>query len=292
MSTVIAIGNFDGVHRGHQAILHTARQIAGAGQVIAVTFWPHPISVLRPDSAPLLICDIADRVGLLHRAGADDVSIVEFTTIIGSWSPAHFVEKVLWPLRPAAVVVGQNFRFGAGATADGNQMRELAAGRFDVTVLPMLCDEGDQGPVSSSRVRAAIADGDPALAGQMLGRWFRYSGMVILGDQRGRTLGFPTANLAVQPGYACLTDGVYAGYLNHGDQRWQAAISVGTNPTFDGMKRHVEAYAIGRDDLRLYGERVGVDFVARLRGQLRFDSREALIAQMTADVRQAQDILE
>ena len=291
MNKVIAVGNFDGVHRGHQAILGMARQIAGDGAVVALTFWPHPISVLRTKATPLLICDIADRVELLHQAGADDVSIVEFTEVVGSWSPEQFVEKVLWPLRPSAVVVGQNFRFGAGATADGDQMRRLAQGRFDVNVLPMLCDSGDGGPVSSSRVRAAVADGDPEQAGQMLGRWFRYSGLVMLGDQRGRTLGFPTANLAVQPGYACLADGVYAGYLVHGATRYPAAISVGSNPTFEGSARHVEAHAIGRDDLRLYGERIGVDFVARLRGQMRFDSREALIDQMTTDVASTERIL-
>jgi len=288
MSRAVAIGNFDGVHRGHQAILAAARQEAGDGTVVAVTFWPHPLAVLQPKRAPALLCEIPDRVSLLKSAGADEVSIVEFTTSLSSWTPDQFVEKVLYSLKPTAVVVGQNFRFGKGAKADGQVMRDLAQSRFDVTVLPMLCDEG---PVSSSRIRAALDQGDPCLAAKMLGRWFRYSGIVILGDQRGHGLGFPTANITVPPQYACPADGVYAGYLNSGDETWPAAISVGTNPTFDGIQRRVEAYALDRSDLRLYGTRVGVDFVALLRGQQRFESSAALVHQLRADVAATRAIL-
>ena len=289
MSRVIAIGNFDGVHLGHQAILTAARESAGPdGTVVAVTFWPHPLSVLRPSIAPPLLCEIEDRVTLLKHYGADEVSIIEFTQALGSWTPAQFVERVLFPLEPDAVVVGQNFRFGKGAAADGNQMRELAQGRFDVTVLDMLC--GDEGPVSSSRIRTALADGDPGLAAAMLGRPFRYCGIVVLGDQRGRTLGFPTANLTVPPMHACPADGVYAGYLVCGADRWPAAISVGTNPTFDGVQRRVEANAIDRGDLKLYGEKVGVDFTAKLRNQVHFASKEDLIDQLAKDVAQTREL--
>jgi riboflavin kinase/FMN adenylyltransferase len=284
MNKIVAIGNFDGVHRGHQAILATARAEAGTGQVVAVTFWPHPAAVLRPDRPPALLGDILDRVALLRQAGADEVSIVEFTTAVGAWSPSQFVERVIWPLGPTGVVVGQNFRFGSGAGGDGYALRDLAQGRFGVTVLPMLGDDASGGPVSSSRIRAAVAVGDAKQAAQLLGRWFRYSGVVMLGDQRGRTLGFPTANLAVAPGFACMADGVYAGWLTSRDQCWPTAISVGTNPTFAGAARRVEAYVLDRTDLKLYGERIGIDFVARLRGQHRFESRQALIEQMNADV--------
>lgn len=285
---VVAIGNFDGVHRGHQSVLQAARQIAGDATVSALTFWPHPLSVLNPSQVPPLLSGITDRVELLRQAGANEVLIVEFTDTVGSWSPEQFVERVLDSLQADAVVVGQNFHFGAGARADGHQMRELAQGRFDVTVLDMLCDDG---PVSSSRIRAAVRNGDPKLAAQMLGRWFCYSGLVILGDQRGRMLGFPTANLAETPGGACFADAVYAGYLTHAENRWPAAISVGSNPTFSGQRRHVEAHAIGHDDLNLYGARVGVEFVARLRDQTRFDSREALIDQLKSDVEATQRVL-
>ena len=281
MTHVIAIGNFDGVHRGHQAILAAAREAAGAGTVTALTFWPHPLAVLRPDAAPDLLCDIEERIGLLHRYGADDVSIVEFTPGVAALTPEQFVDQVLVPLRPTAVVVGENFRFGVGARADGVRMAELAGARFSVDVRPML---GEDGPVSSSRIRTALLAGDPTAAGQMLGRWFRYAGIVILGDQRGRALGFPTANLAVPPGKACPADGVYAGYLSAGPDRWPAAISVGTNPTFDAVRRRVEAYALDETTLKLYGERVTVDFVAHVRTQRRFASKEELIEAMTADV--------
>jgi len=289
MNKVIAIGNFDGVHLGHQAILTTARKLAGlTGTVVAVTFWPHPVSVLDPEKAPDLLCEIEDRVALLKHCGADEVSIVEFTKTLGSWTPDQFVERILCPLEPTAVVVGQNFRFGHGASADADTMRELARDRFEVCVLDMLCDGG---PVSSSRIRAALEDGDPQSAAKMLGRPFRYSGIVVLGDQRGRTLGFPTANLTVPSLHACVSDGVYAGYLTCGNQTWPAAISVGTNPTFDGVQRRVEANALDRTDLKLYGERVGVDFVAKLRDQVHFPSKDDLVTQLAKDVAATRAIL-
>ncbi|MDR0849000.1 MAG: riboflavin biosynthesis protein RibF [Propionibacteriaceae bacterium] len=285
----IAIGNFDGVHRGHRAIIDAARGMAGEdGTVIAVTFWPHPIAVLHADKAPALLTGITDRIRLLHDAGADDVSIVEFTSEVSAWDALTFIERVITPLSPDAIVVGENFRFARGAGADGRDLAELSG--VPVQVLSMLMDDG---PVSSSRVRDAVTDGDIALATRLLGRPFRYSGLVILGDQRGRTLGFPTANMSVPSTFACPADGVYAGWLNQGDdQRWPAAISVGTNPTFSGVQRRVESYAINETDLKLYGVRVGVDFVARLRGQLTFASKEDLIAQMTRDVERALAILD
>ena len=281
MSKVLAIGNFDGVHRGHRAILDAAREIAKTGQVTAVTFWPHPTSILRPNQTPALLCRISERVSLLKAAGADEVSIVEFTSTLAATSPEEFVDSVLCSLNPTSVVVGQNFRFGAGAKADGYQMRAIAQGRFDVTVLPLLADEGR---VSSSRIRTALVRGQVESAANMLGRWFRYRGIVVLGDQRGRSLGFPTANVMIPTEYACPADGVYAGYLSCGGTTWPAAISVGTNPTFDGSQRHVEAYALDRADLNLYGETVGVDFVARLRGQMKFASKKDLVHQMRMDV--------
>jgi riboflavin kinase/FMN adenylyltransferase len=291
--TAIAIGNFDGVHRGHQAILQAAREAADGRPVIAITFWPHPVAVLRPGQAPALLTALPDRIELLKRAGADQVRVVEFTPQIAAWSPQHFVESVLTPLRPRAVVVGQNFHFGYQASGDGHTMAELADGRFDVKVLPMLSDVA---PLSSSRIRLALYDGDPARAAWMLGRWFRYSGIVVQGDQRGRLLGFPTANLTVPMAYACPQDGVYAGYLiaadgAGGERRWQAAVSVGTNPTFDGLQRRVEAHALGQRELELYGVRVGVEFVERLRSVRRFADRYALIGQLGQDMKATERIL-
>jgi riboflavin kinase/FMN adenylyltransferase len=277
------VGNFDGVHRGHQAILAAARRLAGSsGHVTAVTFWPHPLTVLAPDRAPALLCDLDERKRLLRQYGADDVHVVDFTAELAGLSPNQFIQRILRPIHPQAVVVGSNFHFGVGASADGERMRALAEGLFDVTVLPLLSDGGT---VSSSRIRQALVDGEPARAAKMLGRWFRYIGVVVTGDRRGRTLGFPTANIEVPALRACPADGVYAGFLVSDTQRWAAAISVGDNPTFDGADRRVEAYAIDQVGLQLYGQRMGVDFVAKVREQRRFDSREDLIEQMTADVR-------
>ncbi|MDR1806783.1 MAG: bifunctional riboflavin kinase/FAD synthetase [Propionibacteriaceae bacterium] len=288
--TVLAIGNFDGVHRGHQAILHTARGAAEGRPVVAVTFWPHPLAVLRPERLPLLLTELPERIRLLKEAGASQVRVVEFTRQVAAWSPEQFIEATIAPLDPATVVVGRNFRFGHGAVADGSTLADLARGRFDVINLPLLSGPA---PLSSSRIRHALADGDPAGAAWMLGRWFRYSGIVVQGDQRGRQLGFPTANLTVPAGHACPKDGVYAGWLvaNHGSEPMPAAISVGSNPTFDGVQRRVEAHAIGRTDLELYGAPVGVDFVAHLRDMKRFSGLDELIAQMAHDVTRATDLL-
>ncbi len=283
--TVVAIGNFDGVHQGHREVLAVARATSPGLPVVAVTFWPHPMLVLRPDAAPELLCDLPERIELLRAAGADEVRVVEFTKRTAEWSPEEFVERVLLPLRPVAVVVGENFRFGHKAAGTVETLRKLGEGTFEVNALPLVSDDA---AYSSSRVRRALDDGDVELAADILGRPFRYTGIVVMGDQRGRTLGYPTANLTVPETHACPADGVYAGWLTcldtPGAQPMAAAISVGTNPTFDGSERRVETYVIDRTDLELYGCRIGVDFVHRLRGQVKFDSLDDLIVQMNADV--------
>ncbi len=283
--TVVAIGNFDGVHRGHAEVLARAQAEAPGLPLVAVTFWPHPVQVLRPDRAPELLCDLPERIELLKEAGAHEVRVVEFTSRVAQWSPADFVERVVAPLNPEVVVVGENFTFGHRALGTVETLRDLGEGRFRVVGLPLVCDAD---ALSSSRVRTALASGDVAAAASILGRPFRYAGIVVMGDQRGRTLGFPTANLTVPPGHACPSDGVYAGWVTRTDvagaERWAAAISVGTNPTFDGAERRVESYVLDRTDLELYGVPIAVDFVARLRGQVRFDSLDALVGQMAADV--------
>ncbi len=291
--TVVVIGNFDGVHLGHRQLLAYAAERAPGLPVVAVTFWPHPIAVLRPDRAPELLCDLSARIDLLKRAGADEVRVVEFTERVAQWSPEHFVEQILVPLDPAVVVVGENFGFGHRAAGTVDTLRDLSQGRYDVAVLPLVADDE---VYSSSRVRASLLDGDVEAARGILGRPYRFSGIVMMGDQRGRQLGFPTANLTVPRGEACPADGVYAGYVTRLDQpdaeSWPAAISVGTNPTFDGVERRVESYVLDRTDLELYGVPIGVDFVARIRGQVKFDSMEALIVQMDADVAATRTMLE
>ena len=290
--TVVAIGNFDGVHLGHREVLAAARALRPGAPLVAVTFWPHPMVVLRPDAPPELLCDLSERIDLLRHAGADEVRVVEFSRRIADWSPQEFVEHVLAPLHPATVVVGENFRFGHRALGTVETLRELGAGTFEVVALPLVSDVT---ALSSTRVRHSLAAGDVEAAAAVLGRPFRYTGIVVMGDQRGRTLGYPTANLTVPQGHACPADGVYAGWLTCLEKAdaepMPAAISVGTNPTFDGVERRVETYVLDRTDLELYGCRIGVDFITRLRGQVKFDSLDDLIVQMDADVAAARAVL-
>lgn len=302
--TAVVIGNFDGVHPGHREVLVRAHALAPDLPLVVVTFWPHPASVVRPGGGPKLLTSLAERVDLLRRAGADEVRIVDFTPALSRLTPAEFVEQYLMPLDPALVVVGANFRFGHRASGSLATLEELAAGRFRVVGLPLV-HVGDE-ETCSSVVRAALQDGDVRRAGEMLGRPFRFSGTVRHGDHRGRELGFPTANLAVPDELACPSDGVYAGWLTRLDHRdahgrpladdaappsWPAAISVGSNPTFDGLTRRVESYVLDRTDLELYGAPIAVDFCERIRGQVRFTGVDDLVDQMHADVERTRALL-
>ncbi len=290
--SVVAIGNFDGVHRGHQAVLQHARA-GGLDRLIVVTFWPHPVSVLRPDRAPKLLTDLQTRIELLRQAGADEVRVVRFNETVSRMSPEHFVETFLLPLQPRRVVIGNNFRFGHRAAGDVETLRRLGEGRFEVEALELesIHDE----TTCSSAIRQALAGGDVALAAEHLGRPFQFRGLVVVGDQRGRDLGFPTANLLVSPDMAVPADGVYAGWLTRvdipGGSPMPTAISVGSNPTFDGAERRVESHVLDRDDLSLYGAEVVVDFVQRLRGQVKYEGVGPLIEQMRHDIDDARGIL-
>lgn len=291
--TVVVIGNFDGVHAGHREVLRAAQAAAPGAPLVVVTFWPHPLTILRPEQAPQLLTNLSERIRLLKAAGAHEVRVVEFTAQVAAWTPEQFVESVLLPLHPLRVVVGENFRFGHRASGDVATLRALGTGRFEVEGLPLVryADED----ICSTSIRQALRVGDVENAAHQLERPFRYSGIVVMGDQRGRELGYPTANLAVPSYLAVPADGVYAGWLTRQDvpgaEVWPAAISVGTNPTFDGVQRRVESYVLGRTDLELYGIPIAVDFVARLRGQVKFDSLDALVVQMADDVSRTADML-
>jgi riboflavin kinase/FMN adenylyltransferase len=289
---VVIIGNFDGVHRGHVELIHTAREAEPGARVVAVTFWPHPMSVIRPDQTPPLLTTLSRRKELLRAAGVDQVVVVDFTAEVAGWSPAEFVERTIRPLHPSRIVVGENFRFGFRAAGDVHTLAELGAGEWKVQVVPLLTD-GSQ-PSSSTLIRHAVAEGDFGRVRELSNQIFRFSGVVVRGDQRGREMGYPTANVAVEPGMAVPADGVYAGWVTRLDvvsPRWPAAISVGTNPTFDGVERRVEAYVLDRTDLELYGVEIAIDFYARLRGQVKYEGMESLIKQMHRDVEQIRDVL-
>jgi riboflavin kinase/FMN adenylyltransferase len=293
--TAVVIGNFDGVHLGHQHVVREARAAADADglQVVAVTFDPHPMAVLRPEHAPVALTDIETRAGLLRAAGVDDVLAIPFDRDIASWSPDEFARTVLaGTLHAAVVVVGANFRYGSRAAGDVATL--TASGEeLGFRTVGVALDGGPQ-VWSSTYIRTCLSAGDVAGAAQALGRPFVVRGVVVRGDRRGRELGFPTANVPTRELTAAPADGVYAGWLRRLDtgERFPAAISVGTNPTFDGVReRRVESYVLDRDDLELYDVEVEVSFVERIRGMVRFDDVEALVATMHDDVRRAHEIL-
>jgi len=290
--SVVTIGVFDGVHRGHRRIVSRAQQIGAELRLplVVVTFDPHPDEVIRPGSHPPLLCTPRYRAELLGRLGADAVCVLPFSYEFSQLPAEDFVKSVLVDgLRAAAVVIGENFRFGHKAAGNVALLGELGE-KYDFTAegVPLLTDHGIT--VSSSRIRDLLGAGDVAAAAIELGRPHRVEGVVVRGQQRGKALGFPTANAEPPPHTAIPADGVYAGWLASLDmdgteqERWPAAISVGTNPTFEGADRTVEAYALDRDDLDLYGMHVAIEFADRIRGQIKFDSVDDLVRQMGKDV--------
>jgi riboflavin kinase/FMN adenylyltransferase len=293
--SVVTIGVFDGVHHGHQRMVARTVDLARDLGVpaVAVTFDPHPDEVVRPGSHPPQLTTPHRRTELLAALGVDAVCVLPFTLEFSRMSPDEFVQTALVDrLHAAGVVVGENFRFGHKASGDIETLRTLGEKYDYVTEGVPLVRNGDA--ISSTVIREMLAAGDVVGATAALGRPHRVEGVVVRGHQRGRALGFPTANVESPQHMAIPADGVYAGWLQctqesspYEGQRWPAAISIGTNPTFDGVARTVEAYALDRDDLDLYGAHVAVDFSERLRDTLRFDSIEDLIEQMRTDVDEA-----
>ena len=292
---IATIGVFDGVHRGHQRVVARAEQVAEERNLplVVITFDPHPDEVIRPGSHPPFLTTPRRQAELLAGMGADAVFVLPFSVEFSQLSPDEFVRIVLSDrLHAAAVVVGEDFRFGRKAAGDVPLLMQLGE-KYDFTAegVPLLTADGVT--MSSTYIRGRLAAGDVAGAAAALGRPHRVEGVVVRGHMRGRALGFPTANLEVPSHTATPADGVYAGALISLDldgaelARWPAAISVGTNPTFDGTDRTVEAYALDRDDLDLYGTHAAIEFTARLRGNTKFDSVQALVAQMREDVEAA-----
>jgi riboflavin kinase / FMN adenylyltransferase len=290
---VVTIGVFDGVHRGHQQIIGRAVASAARSGVPAVvlTFDPHPSEVVRPGSHPAMLTSPAEKSRLIEKLGVAVLVVQPFTWEFSQVEPESFAYTVLVQhLHAGAVVVGENFRFGRRAAGDLGTLAELG-GRFGFATEGVPLIRSGDTVYSSTYVRACVAAGDAAAAAEALGREHRISGVVVRGDRRGRDLGYPTANLQTAQYVAVPADGVYAGWLVLGPGRLPAAISIGTNPTFDGRGRRVEAYALDTDDLDLYGEQVAFDFVARIRDTERFASVESLLAAMASDVASVRTVL-
>ncbi|MFF4344558.1 bifunctional riboflavin kinase/FAD synthetase [Kitasatospora sp. NPDC001540] len=296
--SVVTIGSFDGVHRGHQLIINRVVELAGelGAKSVVVTFDPHPSEVVRPGTHPPLLAPQPRRAELVEQLGVDAVLVLPFTAEFSQESPEYFVRSVLVDaLHAKAVVEGPNFRFGHRAAGDVELLAELGrADDFTVEVVDLQVrgTAGDGEPFSSSLCRRLVAAGDMTGVAEILGRPHRVEGEVVRGAQRGRELGYPTANVDTVAHSAIPADGVYAGWLTADGETMPAAISVGTNPTFDGTARTVEAYAIDRVGLDLYGQHVAVDFLAWLRGMEKFDSIDALLERMAEDVKRARDLTE
>ena len=288
--SVVVIGVFDGVHKGHQAVLNRAKAIAGDEKIIALTFDPHPVSVFAPDRTPTLLTILTDRIELLKIHNADQVAVMKFTTEFAAMSPEDFVKKILvQQLSATKVVVGKNFTYGHKAA--GNVESLKAHTEFETIVLDLAPSEGEV--VSSTRIRKLIVDGDIEKARELLTRPHRLDGIVVHGEKRGREIGYPTANLGDLERQTIPSDGVYAGWLSVGIDRWPAAISIGTNPTFAGIRaRQVEAYALDQVGLDLYTKAATIEFGWRLRDTLTFDGLEPLLVQMAKDCAQARELTE
>ena len=286
MGNAVLIGIFDGVHQGHQELLRTAKL---HGKVTALTFYPHPTSIFAPERTPMQLLPLADRVALLRKNGADQVEVIDFTPEFAALSPDEFIRQILIEkLKADQVIVGENFTFGHKAAGTARYLQQVSHG-FKTTILKL--EENRGTPVSSTRIRNLIIDGDVERANELLTRPHYLVGPVVHGEKRCREIGYPTANLGLDS-LACIpADGVYAGWLSVGGDRWQAAISIGTNPTFPGVRgRQVEAYAIDQMGLDLYDQSAKLEFGFRLRDTLKFDSLESLLVQMKSDCIQASEL--
>ena len=288
MKKVVAIGIFDGVHAGHQQIIATAKH---QGDVTVMTFDPHPTSVFAPERTPTQLINIKDRIELLKKAGASAVEVVAFNKEFSQLSPDQFIEDILIGRFSAEhVVIGENFNFGYKAQGTPKYLTEVGPKYgFGVSIVKLQEDRGST--ISSSRIRNLIIDGQIERANELLTRNFYLRGPVIHGEKRGREIGYPTANIGLTPLATIPADGVYAGWLSVGENRWAAAISIGTNPTFPGVRgRQVEAYALDQVGLDLYDQEGKIEFGYRLRDTLKFDGLAPLLEQMKKDCDQAREL--
>jgi len=272
----VAVGEFDGVHLGHREVIR--------GSDTVLTFDPHPLQVIRPEAAPKLLTSLDAKAELIEALGVQELVVIPFDERFAQQSPQEFIDHVLLDrLRAERVSVGENFRFGHRAAGDPAMLQ--ADGRFETCVVALVEVDGEV--VSSSHIRGLVLAGEVELASRFLGGPFELRGEVVEGDRRGRTLGFPTANIVPDEALVCPGHGVYAARADGAC----AAVSVGVRPTFGtGRAVLVEAYLIDRE-VDLYGRRLAVQFIQRLRGERRFESAEALVEQMRADVDRTREIV-
>lgn len=286
IASVVTIGKFDGVHRGHREVIERLRERADGRRVVVVTFDRHPLSVVDPARAPLPLLSVDQKREQLIAAGADLVVVVPFTDEFRNLSPEGFVRDFLVDgLSAGLVLVGEDFRYGRGGAGDVSTLRaEGAVLGFDVEILGDVCVDSTNERISTSTIRSALTDGNVEHAAHLLGRPHSVRGEVVHGHQRGRELGFPTANLAEDAEGFVPRAGVYAGTLDVGGTRYVAGISVGTNPTFHDVDRNqVEAHALDAD-FDAYGKTATITFTHRLRDTLAFESMEKLIEAMAGDI--------
>jgi riboflavin kinase / FMN adenylyltransferase len=286
VNNCVLIGIFDGVHAGHQELLLRAKS---HGKVSALTFYPHPTQIFAPERTAMQLLPLEDRVRQLKLHGADEVVVMDFTEEFAALSPDEFIDEVLVKkLAATHVVVGENFTFGHKAEGTAHYLQGVKKG-FKTTIVKLSENRGN--PISSTRIRGLIFDGEVERAGELLTRNHYLVGPVVHGEKRGRAIGYPTANIGLDA-LACIpADGVYAGWLTVAKNRWPAAISIGTNPTFPGVRgRQVEAYALDQTDLDLYEESAIIEFGWRLRDTLKFESIDSLLIQIKEDCDKAAEL--
>lgn len=281
---MLALGNFDGLHRGHQKILDRVRRAASehGGTAVVLTFDPHPTRIIRPDKAPPLLMTAEQKRHALERAGMDGMAVVEFTRDLAGWDPERFVRVVLvdW-LHVVEVWVGANFLFGRERSGNFTLLRLLGAqlGFRAEKIDPVRYKDF---VVSSTRIRRLISEGRVDEAGALLGHHYTIDGLVVEGEGRGRTLGFPTANLRTS-NEVLPPNGVYAAFVRTGGRILPSLVNIGLRPTFGDVDRPViEAHVLGME-VQLYGREIEIAFVVRLRDERRFESAEALVRQIDAD---------
>ncbi len=287
--SAVAIGVFDGVHRGHLEVLAALDEAPVATKVV-LTFGTHPAQVLSTTGAPARLSSLKDRLALFEEAGIDLVAILDFDDATVAMTPEDFVLRVLVDgLATRYVAIGSGFRFGHSAAGTTDTLIELGRRHgFEVAVVPILHDDGSE--IRSSGIRLEVADGDVARAAELLGRPYAITGVVVPGDGRGATIGIPTANLSFPDKLAVPSRGVYAVYAEVDGRRFPAVANLGVRPTFGGDREVLEVHVIGEEfDLR--GKELGVHFVARLRDEQRFDGADSLVTQIHADIDAAGAVL-